>query len=86
VSLFRRLSDSHPNAVVDLTYQYRMNEDIMLLSNRLIYHDRLRCGSDEVAQRRLVLPDRSFLERLHVGELKSESSGDCWLEKLADER
>lgn len=85
VSLFRRLSDSHPNSVVDLTYQYRMNEDIMLLSNRLIYHDRLRCGSDEVAQRSLVIPDRSFLEMLHVGELKFKSSGDCWLKKLADE-
>lgn len=33
-----------------------MNEDIMLLSNKLIYSDRLRCGSKEVAKRRLILP------------------------------
>ena len=39
VSLFRRLCDAHPDVVIDLAYQYRMNEDIMLLSNKLIYGD-----------------------------------------------
>ena len=58
VSLFRRLSDAHPEAVVDLNYQYRMNEDIMLLSNRLVYDNRLKCGSVEVAQRSLVIPNK----------------------------
>ncbi|KAF9233255.1 AAA domain-containing protein [Melanogaster broomeanus] len=48
-SLFRQLSKTHPHAVVDLTHQYRMNEDVMLLSNKLIYGDRLRCGSEAVA-------------------------------------
>ncbi|KAJ3545844.1 hypothetical protein NMY22_g2278 [Coprinellus aureogranulatus] len=57
VSLFRRLSDAHPDSVVDLREQYRMNEDIMALSNKLIYSDRLRCGSEEVAKRKLVLPN-----------------------------
>ncbi|KAJ2918121.1 hypothetical protein MD484_g2295, partial [Candolleomyces efflorescens] len=56
VSLFRRLSDAHPESVIDLREQYRMNEDIMLLSNKLIYSDRLKCGSEEVAKRRLILP------------------------------
>ncbi|KAJ3500973.1 hypothetical protein NLJ89_g9551 [Agrocybe chaxingu] len=86
VSLFRRLSDAHPEAVVDLRFQYRMNEDIMLLSNRLIYDNRLRCGNEETAKRSLTLPDRSFFTRLHaVKHQEDECKSDCWLEKLADE-
>ncbi|KAG6911010.1 hypothetical protein DXG01_005425 [Tephrocybe rancida] len=69
VSLFRRLSDAHPHAVVDLTHQYRMNEDIMLLSNKLIYGDRLRCGSKFVARQSLTLPNRAFLQTLHLKNL-----------------
>lgn len=71
VSLFRRLSDTHPNSVVDLREQYRMNEDIMTLSNKLIYSDRLKCGSEEVARRKLVLPNavadgsRTWLDSCH---------------------
>lgn len=84
VSLFRRLSDAHPNAVVDLAYQYRMNEDIMALSNKLIYGDRLRCGSETVAKRSLVLPDRTFLRAMHRGN-QCHSQG-CWIEKLMSER
>ncbi|KAI0079151.1 Dna2-domain-containing protein [Panus rudis PR-1116 ss-1] len=83
VSLFRRLSDAHPEAVVDLTEQYRMNEDIMLLSNKLIYGDRLVCGSKEVAQKGLTLPDHSFLKNLHAN---SACDGfGCWLQRLLDE-
>jgi DNA replication ATP-dependent helicase Dna2 len=33
--------------------QYRMCQDIMELSNALIYGDRLRCGSSEIANARL---------------------------------
>ncbi|KAF9222302.1 Dna2-domain-containing protein [Gyrodon lividus] len=84
-SLFRRLSEAHPHAVVDLTYQYRMNEDIMLLSNKLIYGDRLRCGSEAVAKRTLVLPDRSFVDELRgVGGCLCDD-GKCWLARLLDE-
>jgi len=50
VSLFFYLSQTHPEAVVELDHQYRMNADIMLLSNRLIYDGKLRVGSAEVAQ------------------------------------
>lgn len=100
MSLFRRLSEAHPEAVVDLRFQYRMNKDIMLLSNRLIYDDRLQCGSDEVAKRSLVLGRKRFLGRLHAhvqndravpleNAIRRETcpGGDvCWLEKLCDER
>ncbi len=50
VSLFFYLSQTHPEAVVELDHQYRMNADIMMLSNRLIYDGKLRVGSAEVAQ------------------------------------
>jgi DNA replication ATP-dependent helicase Dna2 len=84
ISLFRRLSDAHPHAVVDLTYQYRMNSDIMLLSNKLIYSDRLVCGSSEVARQTLKLPSKSFLKDMNC-KSSCYNSG-CWLEKLLDEK
>ena len=76
---------------MDLRFQYRMNREIMTLSNRLIYEDRLRCGNEEVANRVLELKDRTFLRRLHRG-IRAEDitcagvDAGCWLERLADER
>ncbi|KAG2136828.1 Dna2-domain-containing protein [Suillus cothurnatus] len=83
MSLFRRLSETHPHAVVDLTYQYRMNEDIMQLSNKLIYGDRLRCGSEEVAKRTLVLPNKFMTDKLDPAMCLCEES--CWLRYLLSE-
>ena len=57
ISLFKTLSDLHPDSVVSLEHQYRMNADIMLLSNTLIYSGRLKCGTARVAQRTLSIPD-----------------------------
>lgn len=57
VSLFRTLSESRPEAVVSLSHQYRMAEDIMLLSNTLIYDHRLKCGTSAVASRMLKIPN-----------------------------
>ncbi|EIN04726.1 Dna2-domain-containing protein [Punctularia strigosozonata HHB-11173 SS5] len=82
VSLFRRLSDAHPHAVTDLAFQYRMNEDIMTLSNKLIYSDRLRCGSKEVAKRALILPRREQLTAMHKS---SCGNSTCWIEHLLAE-
>ncbi|KAL2634060.1 hypothetical protein R1flu_005539 [Riccia fluitans] len=56
VSLFRRLSEAHPQSICALQSQYRMCSDIMALSNSLIYGDRLRCGSSDVANGCLHLP------------------------------
>ena len=53
VSLFRRLAEAHPEATQQLSYQYRMNRDIMLLANRLVYGGKLKCGSVEVASNHL---------------------------------
>ncbi|KIJ63491.1 hypothetical protein HYDPIDRAFT_175890 [Hydnomerulius pinastri MD-312] len=85
VSLFRRLSEAHPHAVVDLTYQYRMNEDIMQLSNKLIYGDRLRCGSEAVAKRTLVLPDKGFIDNIRGTGGCLCHDRKCWLAHLLDE-
>ena len=54
-SLFKSLSDSHPEAVVTLNYQYRMNMDIMSLSNRLVYKHQMKCGNDVIANAKLDL-------------------------------
>jgi DNA replication ATP-dependent helicase Dna2 len=85
VSLFRRLSEAHPEAVVDLLFQYRMNADIMLLSNRLIYNNRLSCGCDEVADRTLKLPNKLFLKKSH-SDHGLNCGTNCWLEALVNER
>uniref|UniRef100_A0A7N8WXX0 DNA replication ATP-dependent helicase/nuclease n=1 Tax=Mastacembelus armatus TaxID=205130 RepID=A0A7N8WXX0_9TELE len=54
-SLFKRL-ERHSEAVVYLTVQYRMNRQIMSLSNSLMYEGRLECGSEKTASALLTLP------------------------------
>ncbi|KAI9456742.1 AAA domain-containing protein [Russula earlei] len=71
VSLFRRLSEAHPHAVVELTQQYRMNADIMLLSNKLVYDDHLSCGNQKVANQSLIIPNHTFIQDVHVPTLPS---------------
>lgn len=61
MSLFRRLSEAHPQAIAALQCQYRMSAGIMSLCNALIYGDRLRCGSTEVANGRLEFPKHTAL-------------------------
>ena len=65
ISLFKYLSDAHPNSVVYLEHQYRMCADIMALSNALIYDGRLKCGSTEVANRSLHIPNMDALRTHH---------------------
>ena len=61
VSLFRYLSENHRRASTNLEHQYRMNEDIMLLSNSLVYDGLLKCGNEAVAKRVLPIPNRALL-------------------------
>lgn len=46
-------------AVVSLTIQYRMAEDIQILANQLIYNGKLSCGSEAVRQQVLktIIPN-----------------------------
>ncbi|EPY53742.1 DNA replication endonuclease-helicase Dna2 [Schizosaccharomyces cryophilus OY26] len=55
-SLFKLLSEKHPEAIATLKLQYRMNHDINSLCNNLIYSGNLLCGSKEVAVNKLYLP------------------------------
>ncbi|KAF9939937.1 Tripartite DNA replication factor [Mortierella alpina] len=63
LSLFRMLSDRYPQSVTSLTQQYRMNQDVMLLSNTLVYKNQLRCANDEVANKVLEIPAMSRFRR-----------------------
>ncbi len=56
ISLLKQLMSIHNHAVSTLYIQYRMNESIMSLCNRLIYEERMLCGNNEVATRRLSIP------------------------------
>jgi len=42
-SLFERLRVAHPNSVAELALQYRMNEDITSVPNKLFYDGKLAC-------------------------------------------
>jgi DNA replication ATP-dependent helicase Dna2 len=83
VSLFRQLSEEHPEAVATLGKQYRMCDDIMSLSNTLIYSGQLRCGNPAVAERTLKVKDLSSLRSFHSATGKIQGChGRCWLEDL----
>lgn len=94
VSLFKHLSDSHPSSVVYLEHQYRMCEDVMALSNNLIYNGRLKCGSQEVAARSINIPDMDALKQHHFSPstlplsqipksfCTSHISQRCWIRHL----
>ena len=56
-SLFRRLCEAHPTSLQRLSYQYRMNGDVMTLCNDLTYSGRLRCGNAGVENQRLAIPN-----------------------------
>ncbi|KAG8903280.1 Tripartite DNA replication factor, partial [Tulasnella sp. 408] len=60
-----------------------MNEEIMFLSNSLVYNDRLRCGSEAVAKQALVIPDREPLRKLH-SDSACGGGKDCWIESVLD--
>ena len=55
ISLFRFLSEkSSTTAMTFLSQQYRMNEAINWLANKMVYRNMLQCGNEEVAKRKLA--------------------------------
>lgn len=94
ISLFKLLSDVHPDSVVNLEHQYRMCADVMAPSNSLIYNGRLKCGTPEVAKRSIVIPNMEGLQHHHYSPLtiprtqKSICSrparASCWIRDMVD--
>lgn len=83
-SLFQYLSQIHPESIVSLTEQYRMNDDIMSLTNHLVYDGRLKCGSAEVAKRRLDLPTRDqWFQESHSSIIACDGIS-CWQSQFMD--
>ncbi|KAJ6785642.1 hypothetical protein PWT90_04790 [Aphanocladium album] len=94
VSLFKLLSDSHPDSVVNLAHQYRMCEDIMTLSNTLIYDGKLVCGTEQLRKKKLHVPNmRALTQRHHNASTvllpgtprsfcKGPAPSQCWLYDL----
>ncbi|MGK3734044.1 MAG: DNA replication ATP-dependent helicase Dna2 [Bacillariaceae sp.] len=56
ISVLKRLADSHPHAIAQLTMQYRMNEAICQISSEATYGGLLKCGNDNVKLQLLQLP------------------------------
>lgn len=54
-SLFKILAEKYPNSMVKLCNQYRMNDEIMLMANRLTYQNLLKSGSLQVSNQVLEL-------------------------------
>ncbi|MCJ1479468.1 Tripartite DNA replication factor [Lambiella insularis] len=94
ISLFKLLSERHPSSVVSLEHQYRMCEDIMCLSNTLIYDGRLKCGTSAIASSEMVAPNMAGLGGHHYvsSTLPPTAStfcaaptlGTCWIRDLLD--
>ncbi|QLL30280.1 hypothetical protein HG536_0A00970 [Torulaspora globosa] len=78
-SLFKILCDDHPQSVSELTIQYRMCEDIMALSNFLIYQKKLKCGSDQVRDQTFNISSIGKLTRF-----RTNSNHQPWLEDILD--
>lgn len=79
ISLFRQLSEEYPEAVVALGKQYRMCEEIMSLSNALVYDGKLRCGNEAVAQRTISISSIEQLSDFHRPGDGGTCRGQCWL-------
>uniref|UniRef100_H2ZHQ5 DNA replication ATP-dependent helicase/nuclease n=1 Tax=Ciona savignyi TaxID=51511 RepID=H2ZHQ5_CIOSA len=75
-SLFRRLT-SHKPALCELTLQYRMNKDIMELSNHVTYEGRLECAHPSVADSTVKLDNYESMKTLMTDDTK-------WLNRAID--
>lgn len=84
VSLFKRLCEARPESMVYLSYQYRMNRDVMSLSNKLVYDGLMKGGSEAVLSRSLRLHGaQKALESLHA---RGQCADGCWMQPLLDSR
>lgn len=68
-SLFERLMKLHPDSAARWNKQYRMNTDILSLTNEFMYGGEMKYGDTQVADQTLDLPI-------------SVDSGQKWLEEV----
>ena len=54
VSLFEKLCKEHPDSTTVLKKQFRMNRDILDLSNSIIYNGVMQIGDEKVAAQKVV--------------------------------
>lgn len=77
ISLFKRLSEHHPESLVRLRLQYRMNQDIMSLSNHIVYSGKLQCATPDVADREFHIPSlESSFYKLHLLDAERASASE----------
>lgn len=81
-SLFRTLGENFPESMSELSFQFRMCEDIMLLSNVLVYENRLKCGSPEVADSSLHIPEPQNVAQLLLSSTSLEQ--ERWMDRILD--
>ena len=79
VSLFKLLSDKYEAAMVTLRTQYRMNSDIMRLSNELVYNGKLKAGCESARDGALKL-DTLEVEDEWMQELLRPQCKVRWLD------
>lgn len=84
-SLFKVLAEKHPKSLVELTYQYRMCEEIMLLSNALVYDFRLKCGSELVANQFLAIPHPERIKD-HMSNTYGGNQSNLWMDLILQEK
>lgn len=77
-SLHHLLFAAHPQSAATLHQQYRMNEEIMSIANRLVYDGKLVCGSAAVGRRRLDIDSDDVIVGAHrpVVFIDTDLAGD----------
>lgn len=85
-SLFAILAEARPESISYLEFQYRMNREIMEVSNMLIYDGKLKCGNYQVASKTMQIPQLDAgLKSMHANSNCSLiESSNCWLKSVLD--
>src|SRR5690606_29883268 len=82
-SLFQILADKYESAMVSLSHQYRMSEDIMSLSNEIVYSGKMHCGNSEIAKQTLKLPNPGALHAFHSAiSCTGSTESSCWISHI----